>query len=777
MKEMEPESTAAHSPVARKRRGIWGTIALFILGGLVVGPGGFLGRATGEQTAGMGCGGSVEEELLLEARGDVFVSKLPADTREQTLRSGEYPSCIRGYSKANYGGEEYRFWCKTGDPKGWNDQLASIRIPKNRKVTVYEHENKTGRSKTLAGDVRDLGQYSKVLSFLSLAHFNPEKCVTGYRHKRFKGDKTYFCPKGTLSTDSSWHNQISSFKVPSRRRVKVCTGGDRPLCRSFFKNVGWVGYPLNDVISWVETASFDPDDFSLVMMSDPQYGYCERVGCKEGPGDSTVANDWHVRSIQALRARDGSRFAGVVVNGDLTNEIDTGQRAEYERDYEQRFRFNVYPGLGNHDYDNWAHKKGCGTLWSSSYACTKKRLDWFAERVDSIPTLRKDIEQTGTGFKGSLAYSFDIGRYHFVQLNNHPSFALRMNEYYYITKSHSWLRQDLKANRHKPTVLNLHVMSTDGYPISDRFSKERKADSAPDACDGYCVINTGPAQTCNYDCVKDFDKFLKIIDQNPQVQAIFTGHLHGLVGSQMGPVTTPGGRVVPVYFGGSAELNHYPYVRFLPHQLSINTIDSTNGEVTEMGYEDQRITLVRCGKHDATSCNECPKDRGRRWCKRDCKWKKGECVPKAPLTPFSPLYKWYWKQGMPKKAGDRAAPVCMRLQLKNHGTWGPLSPATCQVFARGNFQQPGFWPGDELHIADSFEAFRWWRVGDPRLTNKSGPGQDDNRGCIYETLEVDHFENPANLHPQAAAPGEARLSDTCRKRGGIVADIEGAFGL
>ena len=52
--------------------------------------------------------------------------------------------------------------------------------------------------------------------------------------------------------------------------------------------------------------------------------------------------------------------------------------------------------------------------------CAVRLLKWFEQRVDFIPTIGRDYKYDGEDLQGSMAYSFEIGNWHIIQLNNHP---------------------------------------------------------------------------------------------------------------------------------------------------------------------------------------------------------------------------------------------------------------------------------------------------------------------------------------------------------------------
>lgn len=334
-------------------------------------------------------------------------------------------------------------------------------------------------------------------------------------------------------------------------------------------------------------------DFTMVFMSDPQYEYCESSHCENVLGDSYVANTRHVSSIKKVK-NAVSNFKGVVINGDLTNTGDDHQRDQFVEDYQNNF--TIYPGLGNHDYQGyigkWCAEPGVAT---AKYYCTKEMMDYLEECVTSISYTRFDHTYThgddGRKHVGSYAYSWDIGNYHFVQLNNYPSYAVDFSVYlsnwvaherYDINQSFDWLIDDLsKVPAGKKIIINLHVMSGDNTPV-DKFNQ-----------------NDHPSE---------FNRFKRVLQpyvsnnsNEPEVVAIFAGHIHKWVLDRNVETNTtldhkiaisiPGRRTdakVPVYFCGGAEWSRFLRVDFKSDRMEMRIVNSTNGN---LDYEGNTKTI------------------------------------------------------------------------------------------------------------------------------------------------------------------------------------------
>jgi cytolysin (calcineurin-like family phosphatase) len=120
-------------------------------------------------------------------------------------------------------------------------------------------------------------------------------------------------------------------------------------------------------------------------------------------------------------------LGGVIVNGDLTEFGKQGSDVEdYIDIYDLGVSANVDAGLGNHDYAN--NVDDCFTNF-----CASAMVTYFADQVSSLNVIDFDysVQQTPLvgipsvryDYVGSLAYSFEIGDIHFVQLNNCPTYT------------------------------------------------------------------------------------------------------------------------------------------------------------------------------------------------------------------------------------------------------------------------------------------------------------------------------------------------------------------
>lgn len=384
---------------------------------------------------------SFKKQLIKSLRSGLITAVTVTIAPAILSSEAEAAKCVEFYQHANFKGKKWS-WCgKRPNFKDWNDEVSSIIVPEGKIIAVYEHTKKKGKSTLFEGRVSYVGKdFNDKISSWKTVTGSLSNCVRAYKDTSYKGTVWYFCPSsyGLPKADhSKWNDQISSVKLPSGKYAKFCVdlghSGGKPvgktLCRTYFKNTANVGSTLNDKFSFLKWGSFNKNNFVMAMISDPQIGYCVASACKNGPKTTKKANEWHSKSIEKL-ANSTSSFAGVVVNGDITNTIDKDQLETYQNLYEKKL-LNLYVGLGNHDYDNYYPKwcAGEGNAVSKNY-CTRRLLETFGKHVKSIPTVRYDLSKGKWNRDGSYAYSWDIGNYHFIQLNNYPSFKLKFQATY-----------------------------------------------------------------------------------------------------------------------------------------------------------------------------------------------------------------------------------------------------------------------------------------------------------------------------------------------------------
>ena len=219
--------------------------------------------------------------------------------------------------------------------------------------------------------------------------------------------------------------------------------------------------------------------FGMIWSSDPQYPWYDGIlppglTTEEQIKENSRRQIWEqyesMNTLARARKDQSSPFEikGMIANGDLTAFGHDWQLDAY-RELFGILQVPYYPGLGNHDYQNNvddSYNNNCASrMVDFMYAWLKSRAGSL--RYDFTESSYYKFPELRTDYTGSLAYSFNIGRVHFVQLQNFPSYqddwnswdagAARRN-FYFITSSFNWLRNDLAIARNRGDVIivNLH---------------------------------------------------------------------------------------------------------------------------------------------------------------------------------------------------------------------------------------------------------------------------------------------------------------------------------
>lgn len=378
------------------------------------------------------------------------------------------------------------------------------------------------------------------------------QCITAYQHEFYKGTSWKFCANKKQPHRIRWNNRISSIKVPEGVKVKVCKNKNA-ICRSYFKSVNRVGF-FDNRISHVQVTPFDKHNFTMIFSSDPQLPWaCSTKECqalaKNEKDQGILSSKWQAQSmINLANTIPPHKFAGVVINGDLTAFGHPWQVRLYVNDYEKNFPLMVWPGLGNHDYAN--NIDDC-----FNNQCASKMLFYMSDRVNGLNVEGFDLDDSKAYYKfpvirkqhtGSWSYSFEIGDFHFVQLHNYPTYETKFKgwnfgkarrDYFTVRSSLPWLKKDLaKATaKGKKIILNMH----------DTRQHFKSADR------------------------KKFYNILK----GHKVIGIFAGHIH----QQCGKIGTMNG--ISIFRSGAAEYNTYLKVDFKKGQLNVQCVSGVEGSV------------------------------------------------------------------------------------------------------------------------------------------------------------------------------------------------------
>lgn len=234
----------------------------------------------------------------------------------------------------------------------------------------------------------------------------------------------------------------------------------------------------------------------------------------------------------------GSKIAtpvGMIINGDLTAYFHPEEEELYRQFYHTQFTLPLYPGLGNHDYSNNVRTDTNGDAGCSSNVCANRAIKYMKSMINCTSETNFPAAQV-TGYDdGSMAYSFEIGKYHFVQLNYYPGYT---NTTISVTASNAWLTKDLATATAagKRIVINLHTNDNGAWLDNDFQSA--------------------------------------ITNQN--VVAIFGAHIHPASGLQQ-PVSNGKNSNIPFIRSGSPHFSRFTLVEFGDDYINFAVLSDTGG--------------------------------------------------------------------------------------------------------------------------------------------------------------------------------------------------------
>lgn len=275
---------------------------------------------------------------------------------------------------------------------------------------------------------------------------------------------------------------------------------------------------------------FGPNDsFSMFVISDTQYPWACTNGSPVKCEDEGMATMDAIHQVmwvlQKAEKLGPEKVAGVIINGDLTAFGHKKELESFSKLWVKPFMqagLPLYLGLGNHDYENNVndcYNNNCATRmyeYMRDYLLTNPyhfSYDYQPSKVYyKFPKNHQD-------HKGSLSYSWNIGKIHFVQLHNHPDYTTEwsswnlgraVKEHFIIEESFEWLKKDLeKATKEgKKIIINLH---DHGAALTKKFQ---------DILGAY------------------------------KVSAVFGGHLHSTVGKVQ--TVSNQGHETPIFLSGSS---------------------------------------------------------------------------------------------------------------------------------------------------------------------------------------------------------------------------------
>lgn len=274
--------------------------------------------------------------------------------------------------------------------------------------------------------------------------------------------------------------------------------------------------------------------FYVIFSSDPQYPWSESAEEEDKKKEESkvrissqyrsmtkIANDME-KSIPRIDVKS------VIINGDLTAFGHGWQLDEYKDLLAKNLYIPFYLGLGNHDYAN--NVNDC-----VNNGCASQMVDYMYGLIKDMKYVNYDYSESSyykfpelrTDYTGSLSYSFNIGKIHFVQLQNYPTYATTWNrwntekarrDFYSITSSMQWLKNDLAIARNNGNIIIVNM-----HDYGDHFSNN--------------------------------PEFVNIITTYG-VSAVFSGHIHSDCGF-VGNIAT-----IPHFRSGSSTYLDYLLVKF-----------------------------------------------------------------------------------------------------------------------------------------------------------------------------------------------------------------------
>lgn len=406
--------------------------------------------------------------------------------------------------------------------------------------------------------------------------------------------------------------------------------------------------------------------FSMIFMSDSQYPWwrgghdpsCNTSTCTDSKAAETnldmafaISKIMKIGNWPAPLTGNFPTPTAVVINGDLTEYWHPGQIDAVQAFYILQ-PYPIYPGLGNHDYENNTVADG-GSCYSShggvtttdANRCAKQAIAWMADRIGSLGVVNHDAPHfvsayndgayiaelvvtrlcngafttynrtgigagnTGTilippcsgtevtlmsfktgvgtigpyfvddfrthpgscfrltgvvtspgasrstcadarnlppGGSGSMAYSWDVDDYHFVQLHNHPNYTV-----------------DLPAGGTAP------VLDANGFSVTSSIAWLTADLAAAHGSGKHSVLLMHDIESLS-------STFLSAIS-GKDVVAIFGGHIHNKAG-QAGTLWN-GSLNIPVFYSGSAECRTLIYAEFQPHKFNVGVVDTTDARL------------------------------------------------------------------------------------------------------------------------------------------------------------------------------------------------------
>jgi cytolysin (calcineurin-like family phosphatase) len=296
--------------------------------------------------------------------------------------------------------------------------------------------------------------------------------------------------------------------------------------------------------------------FSILFCSDWQYPWTPNLDDKK-PEDTKATKALSAALINVQKQVMSNIYgiyialkrpvSAIISNGDLTAFGHGEELDKIKEIWGKNPPAKIYLGLGNHDYANNVND----TFENLGAA---RMIEYLREETQKIGITNLDfVERPGllgmVEYSGSLAYSWDMGNVHFVQLNNYPIYETSfrsLNKQIAIRHSLDWLEGDLAVAAAKGQAIILN------YHDSDEHWKDKKG-PATDS-----LINRFSQMLIKYG-----------------VSAVFVGHYHKILGKDSAHRAGLGNAYgnTPVFYCGSASQRKFLGVGFQGNDMVVEKID------------------------------------------------------------------------------------------------------------------------------------------------------------------------------------------------------------
>lgn len=362
---------------------------------------------------------------------------------------------------------------------------------------------------------------------------------------------------------------------------------------------------------YVSAQASHAEKFTLAILGDPQFNwtcasegttnaersdYCKNKGKVKNEAEDS--NNKAISEIKKIKESVENNYKGMIINGDLTQYGHPEERERFQKFYKIKdSELKIYPALGNHDYQN--NINDCGAKYTQGWnKCAGGMMhlmaDWIlgykgldkGEPHGCNPLLKscdiyafnKNRAQT-TGNRnviGSLAYSWELDKFLFIQLQNYPHYTTDFKRGWdsgvsswtmKAQNSMPWLitqLDDAKTNN-QYVILNLHnIEYYFGRGVKDD-DKEEKARRELARGELESVLNR----------------------YKPNIRAIFVGHYHQEIGKDIsnGLATQIAG--IPILYSGSPISGRFLKVEFNASNpkecIKLSKVNTINGNTEPAG--------------------------------------------------------------------------------------------------------------------------------------------------------------------------------------------------